>query len=116
MIIGTASFLDDVVRAVGAFVAALKGNADLLARVAARLPKVVQTFPVSQQAEGEAQGQALRRGANLWRARRRNLECDPGGSSVRRLETQKIAYSRSFPSLSLRKNLFPASASSITAS
>lgn len=54
VIIGTASFIDDVVRAVGAFVAALRDDAALRARVAARLPKVVETFSVSPQAEGEA--------------------------------------------------------------
>ena len=47
VIIGTASFLNDVVHAVGAFVEACKADAELRCRVEARLPTVLATFPVS---------------------------------------------------------------------
>ena len=50
VLIGTASFLDDVVRAVGAFVEEWKADANLRARVAPRLSKVLETFPVLEQA------------------------------------------------------------------
>lgn len=45
VIIGTASFLNDVVHAVGAFVETWKGDAALRERVAVRLGKVLSTFP-----------------------------------------------------------------------
>lgn len=47
VIIGTASFLNDVVHAVSVFLKGCKENADLRARVENRLPKVLTTFPVS---------------------------------------------------------------------
>lgn len=47
VIIGTASFLDDVVRAVGAFLEACKTDPDLRARVEGRLPKVLANFPIA---------------------------------------------------------------------
>lgn len=46
VIIGTASFLNDVVHGLGAFLEACKADKDLRARVEARLPKVLATFPV----------------------------------------------------------------------
>lgn len=46
VIIGTASFINDVAHAVGAFVEACKGDADLRARVEGRLPQVLATFPI----------------------------------------------------------------------
>lgn len=46
VIIGTASFLNNVVHAVGAFCEACKADPDLRARVESRLPKVLTTFPV----------------------------------------------------------------------
>lgn len=49
VIIGTASFLNDVVHAVVAFLEGCKTDADLLARVEGRLPKVLATFPVVSQ-------------------------------------------------------------------
>ncbi len=45
VIIGTASFLNDVVHAVDTFMTECKANADLRQRVEARLPKVLATFP-----------------------------------------------------------------------
>jgi hypothetical protein len=45
VIIGTASFLNDVVSAVGDFVEDWKNDLDLRARVASRLPRVLETFP-----------------------------------------------------------------------
>lgn len=47
VIIGTASFINDVVHAVGAFVEACAVDADLRARVEARLPAVLANFPVN---------------------------------------------------------------------
>ena len=47
VIIGTASFLNDVVRAVSVFLERCKEDADLRGRVEGRLPKVLATFPVS---------------------------------------------------------------------
>ncbi len=47
VIIGTASFLDDVVRAVCAFVEACKTDPDICARVVGRLPKVLANFPIA---------------------------------------------------------------------
>jgi hypothetical protein len=46
VIIGTASFLNDVVHAVSAFLAICKTDADLRSRVERRLPKVLTTFPI----------------------------------------------------------------------
>lgn len=46
VIIGTASFLNDVVSAVKAFCQACIADPDLRARVEGRLPKVLATFPV----------------------------------------------------------------------
>ena len=46
VIIGTASFINDVTHAVGAFVETCKGDADLRARVEGRLPQVLATFPI----------------------------------------------------------------------
>lgn len=46
VIIGTASFLNDVIHAVGAFCEACKADGELRARVESRLPKVLATFPV----------------------------------------------------------------------
>lgn len=46
VIIGTASFLNDVVHALGEFLEACKANAELRTRVESRLPKVLATFPV----------------------------------------------------------------------
>lgn len=48
VIIGTASFLNDVIHGVGAFVVACKADSDLRGRVEARLPGALQTFPFSQ--------------------------------------------------------------------
>jgi hypothetical protein len=45
VIIGTASFLNDVVHAVCDFIETCKDDANLRGRVEARLPKVLQTFP-----------------------------------------------------------------------
>lgn len=45
VIIGTASFLNDIVIAVGTFIEVCKGSADLRQRVEARLPKVLASFP-----------------------------------------------------------------------
>ncbi|MGH6802709.1 MAG: hypothetical protein ACREC3_04995, partial [Methyloceanibacter sp.] len=47
VIIGTASFLNDVVHAVHAFVEACKADQELRSRVEARLPNVLATFPVA---------------------------------------------------------------------
>lgn len=47
VIIGTASFLNDVGIAVGTFVQDLIKDLDLRARVASRLPRVLATFPAS---------------------------------------------------------------------
>jgi hypothetical protein len=47
VIIGTASFLNDIVHAVGAFCEACKADQDLRVRVESRLPKVLATFPAS---------------------------------------------------------------------
>lgn len=47
VIIGTASFLNDVVHAVGAFCEVCKADQDLRTRVESRLPKVLATFPAS---------------------------------------------------------------------
>jgi hypothetical protein len=49
VIIGTASFLNDVGIAVGDFVQDLISDLDLRARVASRLPRVLATFSVHQQ-------------------------------------------------------------------
>jgi len=46
VIIGTASFLNDVVHAVSAFLEGCKTDADLRGRVEERLPKVLATFPI----------------------------------------------------------------------
>lgn len=46
VIIGTASFINDVTHAVGAFAETCKGDADLRARVEGRLPQVLATFPI----------------------------------------------------------------------
>lgn len=46
VIIGTASFINDVVRAVRAFVGACKADADLQVRVEGRLPQLLATFAV----------------------------------------------------------------------
>jgi len=46
VIIGTASFLNDVAHAVGAFCEACKADSDLRTRVEGRLPKVLATFAV----------------------------------------------------------------------
>ena len=47
VIIGTASFLNDVVIAIESFLGACEEDADLRGRVEGRLPKVLQTFPIS---------------------------------------------------------------------
>jgi hypothetical protein len=47
VIIGTASFLNDVVHAVSVFLGRCQADADLRARVEGRLPKVLAAFPVS---------------------------------------------------------------------
>lgn len=47
VIIGTASFLNDVVHAGSVFLEGCNADADLRARVEGRLPKVLATFPVS---------------------------------------------------------------------
>lgn len=47
VIIGTASFLDDVLRAVWAFSEACKTDPDIRARVDGRLPKVLANFPIA---------------------------------------------------------------------
>ena len=49
VIIGTASFLNDVVLAVEAFMEACIADADLRQRVEARLPRVLATFPFPAQ-------------------------------------------------------------------
>lgn len=46
VLIGTASFINDVVHAVGTFMQACKEDAGLRARVEVRLPQVLATFPV----------------------------------------------------------------------
>jgi hypothetical protein len=46
VIIGTASFLNDVVHAVTSFLDSCKADADLRARVEKRLPNVLATFPI----------------------------------------------------------------------
>lgn len=46
VIIGTASFLNDVVSAVSSFLETCKADTDLRVRVEGRLPKVLATFPV----------------------------------------------------------------------
>lgn len=46
VIIGTPSFLNDVVLAVEAFLTACQTDKDLRARVEARLPKVLATYPL----------------------------------------------------------------------
>jgi hypothetical protein len=46
VIIGTVSFINDVVLALGAFVDACKVDAALRARVEARLPRILATFPL----------------------------------------------------------------------
>jgi hypothetical protein len=45
VIIGTASFLNDVVKAIGTFLESCKADTDLRTRVEGRLPKVLTTFP-----------------------------------------------------------------------
>lgn len=45
VIIGTASFLNDIVIAVGTFIESCKADANLRQRVEARLPKVIASFP-----------------------------------------------------------------------
>lgn len=47
VIIGTASFLNDVVHAVSAILEGCKTDADLRGRVEGRLPKVLAMFPIS---------------------------------------------------------------------
>ena len=47
VIIGTTSFLNDVVKAVSCFLESCQENADLRARVEVRLPKVLATLPLS---------------------------------------------------------------------
>lgn len=47
VLIGTASFLNDVVHAVSSFLDACKSDADLRARVEARLPRVLASFPIA---------------------------------------------------------------------
>lgn len=47
VILGTASFLNDIVCAVGSFLEACKTDKDLHARVEARLPTVLATYPIS---------------------------------------------------------------------
>lgn len=46
VIIGTASFLSDVVNALGVFIEACIDDAELRARVESRLPKVLATLPI----------------------------------------------------------------------
>lgn len=46
VIIGTASFLNDVVKAIESFMEACKADANLRGRVEARLPTVLAVFPV----------------------------------------------------------------------
>lgn len=48
VIVGTASFLNDVRLAVGAFLEACKANSALRFRVEDRLPRVLSTFPVQR--------------------------------------------------------------------
>jgi len=48
VIIGTASFVDDVIHAVKKFVNHCRSNSDLLDPVPRRLPAVLATIPVSQ--------------------------------------------------------------------
>ena len=55
VIIGTASFLNDVVHAVTSFLDSCKNDADLRARVEKRLPRVLATFSI---AEGDGQAAA----------------------------------------------------------
>ncbi len=47
VIIGTASFLNDVITAVGLFFETCKTDLDLRSRVESRLPKVLATFPIA---------------------------------------------------------------------
>lgn len=47
VIIGTASFLNDIVHAVTSFMDACQADADLRQRVAKRLPKVLENFRIS---------------------------------------------------------------------
>jgi hypothetical protein len=46
VVIGIASFVNDIVRAIEAFLAACQDDADLRARVEPRLGKVLHTFPI----------------------------------------------------------------------
>ena len=46
VLIGTASFFDDVIKAVGGFMTVCQQNDELRARVERRLPRVLATFPV----------------------------------------------------------------------
>jgi hypothetical protein len=46
VLIGTASFTNDVAHAVGAFLEACKCDAEMRARVEGRLPQVLATFPI----------------------------------------------------------------------
>lgn len=48
VLIGVASFLNDVLHAVEAFCEACKADQDLRARVESRLPKILATFPVNE--------------------------------------------------------------------
>lgn len=48
VIIGTASFLEDVIRAVHAFLEACGADADLRQRVEARLPQILATLPLKK--------------------------------------------------------------------
>jgi hypothetical protein len=48
VLIGTASFFDDVIKAVVAFMAVCQQNEDLRESVERRLPKVLATFPIMQ--------------------------------------------------------------------
>lgn len=52
VIIGTASFLNDVVHAILAFAEAWKADHELCARVTARLPKVLATVPIQEASLG----------------------------------------------------------------
>jgi len=46
VMIGTASFINDLVHGMGAFLEACKGDPDLRFRVEARLPMLLQTLPL----------------------------------------------------------------------
>jgi hypothetical protein len=46
VLIGIASFVNDIVGAIEAFLVACQSDADLRARVELRLVKVLQTFPI----------------------------------------------------------------------